>query len=268
MFDCLFTELACYEGEETANTGDTGNTSNTTPTGKAFSQEDVNKFLAEDRRKHQERYSKLEKSYEGLLGDQNLVAETRDRLETELESLRATFRTKEQQIEHDKQKQQKEYESKLQTATESAKKYEALYTNFVIDDALRSAAVAEESYDDSQIPSILRPLTSLEEVLDEDGKPTGKIAPMVKFPDVDAETGQPIETRRTPAEAVKRMKELPLRWGNLFRANVVSGVGQGTATGSVTPGKGGSIDPSKLTPEQYRKIRKENPGLLGLRNRS
>ena len=263
-FDYMFCvpELVCYDGEE----GDGGTPPETKTTGKTFTQDDVNKFLAEDRRKHQEKLKTLESSYEKILEDKTLAAEARTQLETELEDLRSQFRTKEQQVDHEKKQQKAEYEAKLTQATEAAKRYEGLYTSFVIDASIREAAKANEAFSEDQITGLIRGQTKVQEVLDENGKPTGKFAPMTKFQDVDAE-GKPIETLRTPADAVKRMKELPNLWGNLFRANVVSGVGQGAATGGVTPGAGAQIDVSRLTPEQYRKIRKENPALLGLRSR-
>ena len=90
---------------------------------------------------------------------------------------------------------------------------------------------------------------------------------MTKFMDVDSETGKSTEILLTPAEVVKRMKEQPAIHGCLFRANVISGVGQGAATGGVTPGQGSRINKSDLTMEQFLKLRKENPGSLGLRPR-
>jgi hypothetical protein len=54
---------------------------------------------------------------------------------------------------------------------------------------------------------------------------------------------------------------------NLFNKNVVSGVGGNSAIGGLTPGSNGKIDPRTVTPEQYMKIRKEKPELLGLKPR-
>jgi hypothetical protein len=62
----------------------------------------------------------------------------------------------------------------------------------------------------------------------------------------------------SPAAAVKRMKELAEVHGNLFKSNVVSGVGG--SSGTANPGK---IDMRKLTPQQYAKLRRENPSALG-----
>lgn len=264
--------VTCYDGEaddatKAAEAAATAAADAAKASSKTFTQDDVNKFLAEDRRKHQEKLKTLEGSYETLIADNTLAEGSRQKLQGELESLQAQFRTKEQQVEHEKKKQADEYEAKLSTASDSAKKYESLYTDYVIEGAIKNAAKIEEAFNEDHIVGLLRRDTSLQEVLDENGKLTGRLAPMTKFMDVDAE-GKPIETLRTPSEVVKRMKELPAIHGCLFRANVVSGVGQGAATGSVVPGQGGNIDVSRLSPEQYRKIRKENPTLLGLRNRN
>ena len=269
-------QLTCFEGED-----ETGSTANiTTPptdsggqaapkvgdrvNGRDFTQDDLNKFLAEDRRKHQEKYQRLEKSYESILQDQTMETNTRTELEGELEDLRKSFRTKEQQAEVEKKKQRNEYEETLKAAKHDVVKFQQLYTDTVITQSLQDAAIEGEAFNSQQIISLLRPITDLRELKDEAGKATGN-GPMVDFPDVDEKTGKPIKTLRTPSEAVKRMKELTGTYGNLFRANVVSGVGQGAATGGVLSGKTGQIDIENLPPEQYRKIRKERPELLGLR---
>ena len=92
------------------------------------------------------------------------------------------------------------------------------------------------------------------EVMDEKtGKGTGKYKPVVEMPDVDATTGEQVVMTRTPEEAVKRMKELPEMYGNLFRSGVVSGIGSSSATGGLASGAGGKIDVKNLTPSSTRK---------------
>jgi hypothetical protein len=85
------------------------------------------------------------------------------------------------------------------------------------------------------------------------------------MPDVDPKTGDQVMMTRNPDEAVKRMKELPEQYGNLFKSGVVSGIGSGSATGGLLPGQSGRVDVRKLIPQQYREIREKNPALLGLR---
>ena len=270
LFDSYAPMLVCHDGDAPGDVNVTlpgdQKTVEGEPAPKTFTQEEVNKFLAADRRGHQEKYTKLEESYQTVLQDKNLTGENRDRLESELESLRASFRTKEQQIEHERQQSETKYQEQLKVASEAAERYEMLYTDNVIEASLRDAADKNAAWDSGQISALLRPSTSLQPVLTEDGQASGTLAPMVKFQDVDSE-GNPIETLRTPMDAVKRMKEMPKEHGNLFRANVVSGIGQGAATGGVTPGSGAHVDVDSLTTEQHMKIRKENPGALGLRPR-
>ena len=56
-----------------------------------FTQDDLNRFLAEDRRKHQERYKKLESSYEKMLKEGNLHKEQRHKMQQDLEDLQKAF---------------------------------------------------------------------------------------------------------------------------------------------------------------------------------
>ena len=110
-------------------------------------------------------------------------------------------------------------------------------------------------------------MTRLTEITDEKtGKGTGKFKVVVDFPDTDPNTGEPTVTLHTPESAVKRMKELPNIYGNLFKSGVVSGIGSSSATGGLASGSGGKIDPRKLTQQQYMEIREKNPELLGLRS--
>lgn len=79
---------------------------------------------------------------------------------------------------------------------------------------------------------------------------------MVDFPETSPKTGKPVTVEKTPEEAVKRMKELPGTYGNLF----VSGAPEKSTTKQQDP-----IDVRTLTSAQYREIRNTNPERLGLR---
>ena len=81
----------------------------------------------------------------------------------------------------------------------------------------------------------------LEETDPKTGKPTGKYKPMVEMQDVNTTTGEMETKAYTPEDAVKKMKDMPETWGNLFRSGVVSGIGAGTATGGLMPGQGGKL---------------------------
>ena len=226
----------------------------------------MNTFLAEDRRKHQEKYKKLETSFQDILADKNLAAEQRSKLEGELQDLQKAHRTKDQQAAYDLKQEQEKSATEVANYKEAATKWERMYKDSVIQRSLQDAAVAGEAFNPSQIVGLLTPATQMRPATDEEGTEIpNMMVPMIDFQDYDEETGKQITTLRTPQEAVQRMKELPVHFGNLFRANVVSGIGAGAATGGVTSGEGGKVDVTKLSSEQFRKLRKENPEALGLR---
>lgn len=233
-----------------------------------FDKEQVNKIvqdrLAKDRKKNDEKFKSLEKSYKDLLANQALSQEERDRLEQQLDDLQKQHRTKEEQAKHEKKQLQERYENELQEHKEAAAKWEMQHKEFLIERSLLDAAVASDAFMPDQIYDVVRKWTKLVDAVDENGKLTGQLKPMVDLPDVDADTGKSIITQRTPMEAIERLKELQ---PNLFKPNVVPGVGGNSSTGGVQPGADGRIDQSELTTEQWMKLYKEDPTKLGLRGR-
>ena len=232
---------------------------------RTFTQEELNKFLADDRRKHLKKYETLETSYQQLLENQSLSKEERGKLEESLENLRAQYRTKEQQSAHERKQLEEEFTVRLDDVQQRAELWQQRYTDSTIERSLQDAAISHESFSPSQIVTLLKPQTKMVEKTDEKGHGRGEFAPMVDFPDKDPDTGEPIMTQRTSEEAVKRMKELPELYGNLFKSGVVSGIGGNSATGGLAPGANGQVDVRKLSPTQYREIREKNPELLGLK---
>lgn len=212
---------------------------------RTFTQEELNAILAEDKRKHKEKYEQLESSYKELLSNQNLTKEERDKLQARLEDVQKIQRSKEQQLEHERKQVEEKYETELKTYEEKANYWESLFKKETVARSLQDAASVADAFNPQQIVNLLKPFTELKEV-------EGQLTPMVEFPDVDEKTGEEISTLRTPSEAVKRMKDLPKMYGNLFKSNVVSGVGAGNAAGA---GELDSMDYSNMTAEQYRKHR-------------
>ena len=201
-----------------------------------------------------------------MLADKTLASEHRQKLESELEDLQKAFRTKEQQAEYERKQERERFKLEITGFKDSANKWEHMYKDSVIQRSLQDAAVAAEAFNPVQIVGLLRPVTQMRLATDTEGNELeDQMVPLIDFPDIDEKTGERIVTLRTPQEAVQRMKEMPEYYGNLFRANVVSGIGSGAATGGVTSGEGGRVDVRKLSAEQYRRMRKENPEALGLR---
>jgi hypothetical protein len=230
-----------------------------------FTQEEVNHIVATDRRKLEDALKKTEKQYQDLLASQSLTEQERKALQANLEVVQGQLRSKEEQLLMEKKQVEEVYAGKLQEAEKKAALYETLYRDSTVERALTDAAVKHDAFNPAQVVTLLRQQTKMIEETDpKTGKLTGKIKPMVEMLAVNPTTGDMETKAYTPEDAVKRLKDTPEQWGNLFRPNVVSGIGASSATGGLTPGQGGKIDVRKLTPQQYREIREKNPELLGL----
>ncbi len=236
---------------------------------KLFNQDQVNAIVAADRRKlaeaHQtvtKKYQELEGMYKNALEDKNLTAEARAQLEAKLEDVQKTFLTKEETLIAEKKKLEENLSKEANQWKEAAIRWENQFKQTLVDRTLQDAAVQHEAYNPSQMIALLRPMTKVAEKLDEQGKGTGLYEVVVDLADINSETGSPQITRRAPEDAVKRMKELKDLYGNLFKTNVVSGIGAGTAQGGAS---GGKVDPKKISTAEYMRIRKENPESLGIK---
>jgi hypothetical protein len=158
-------------------------------------------------------------------------------------------------------------EKRIAAAQHEAKQWERRYKDSTISRALKDAAISQGAFNADQVVALLRDMTSLVEITDKaTGQHSGQFKTVVDFPETDPKTGKAITMRRTPEEAVRRMKELPEAYGNLFTSS--------TAPQSATPTKPttrtatkrqGLVDVRTLTPAQYREIRNTNPERLGLR---
>ena len=146
---------------------------------------------------------------------------------------------------HERKQLEEQYEKKLTDEKKARETWELRYREGTTERALLDAAVSGDAYDTDTMMAVLRPMTRLSEITDtKTGKGTGKFEVKVDFPDTDPNTGEPISALHTPQTAVKRMKELP-KYVNLFKSNVVSGVGANAATGGLTPGSNGTVDPQE-----------------------
>jgi hypothetical protein len=228
-----------------------------------FTQEDLNRILGEDRRKHSAAVTKIQTTLEETLKSQNLTVAERDALKTQLSEIESSFRTKEQQAAHERKQQEETYKRQLAEEKKGRESAEQRYRQSVVDRSLQDAAIKGDAFRPEQVITILRAMSRTEQVQDEKtGQFTGAVKVLIDFTDADPVTGEPVKKEYDPDTAVKRMKELPAQFGNLFKSGVVSGLG--SSSGAAT-GANGKIDLRKLTPQQYADIRAKSPELLGLR---
>jgi len=265
---------SCFEGEDDAATAAAekaaaekaaAEAAATAAAGKTFTQDDLNRILAEDRRKHQTQLKEQAEKLEAVLKNSQLTEQDRKVLQENLEAVKGQLRSAEAAAAKEKQELETAFQSKLVDAEKKSQIWEGLYRESMIQRSLQDAAVKGDAWQPGQIVTLLKPLTKLVACVDPTtNRPNGQYEVQIEMLDTDPKTGQQVMMNRTPEAAVARMKELPETYGNLFKSGVVSGIGSSSATGGLMPGQSGKIDVRKLTPAQYREIRAKNPELLGL----
>ncbi len=218
---------------------------------KMFDQTAVNRYLADDRRKTEAKYKKQltaalkkqETEYNKLLENKNLTEQDRDSLRVSLAEVEEQLHTKEERLLKEKKELEAKLTGQITETEEKAKTWETRYKDSSIKRELQEAAVKHEAFNTHQMVSALKPYTKLVETDDE-------FEVMVDLDDVI--DGKSVVTTLSPDDAMKRMKELDM-YQNLFKANVVSGVGGNSNTDGAS---GAKLDPRNMTQEQYQEYRK------------
>ena len=221
-------------------------------TPKTFTQDDVNRLLAKEKRDAQTKQQKLVEELEALKTSANLTAEERTALETRIENLRQEYMTKEELTKREKDKLKKDMETSMQTLTTERDGWKNRYTDATIMRNITDAAAENKAYRPQQIVAILRSTTRLVEALDGEGKPTGELIPKVTLSDVDKD-GKSVTLDLSVKDAVKRMREMG-EYANLFVGEGTGGVGGQNRSGG---GPVGSLANVATDPAKYREARRK-----------
>lgn len=219
---------------------------------KTFKQDEVNKIVGERNKALKAKFEAMEKSYETLLQQQNLTNEQRGKLESELDSVRVEMMSKEQRLEAEKKKAEVKFEAELSKAKEEADTYRELFETSTINREIQDAAIKHDGFQPSQFIAHLAPKSKMIDELDSEAKPTGKLVPRVEWTTIDKETGATQISLKTPEEAVELMKENVIEFGNLFKTNVSTGIGAGTAPGQTSVA--GAVDHTRISTDEYMKM--------------
>lgn len=238
-------------------------------------QDKVNEILAKERRKHQQALQQQEKMVKELLEKANLTDQQRKEWEANLHTLQeqlvttqGQLRSKEQEAVAERKKLEETFQAKITEMERRASEWENRYRKETVYRSLYDAGNKNDAYNADQIVTILLPMSKLVEDVDDNGKPKGTFKTVVEFPDVDPTTGDLSIAVRSPEDTVKRMKEL-VDYQNLFRSNVVSGLGSNSSTAGIPTGATGKPDLARIArdPQQYRKLRQERPDLFNTKSR-
>lgn len=235
---------------ETPPSGDDGENKAST-NGKALTQEQVNKLLADERRKHQEHTKKAIGELEALKQKAQLTQKERDDLDKRISQMHDEMLTKEELAKKEQDRLRKAHETQVKELTSDRDSWRDRFTDAAITRSITDAAAKNEAFNPLQIVRLLQPDTRLVEELDKEQQPTGKFVPKVRFNDVNKE-GEPVVLELTPTEAVKRMREMD-DYLNLFKGEGIGGLGQNNQPGSKKP----DLKELAKDPEAYRKARAE-----------
>lgn len=226
------------------------------PEGKFMTQTQLNEMVEKRVAKMKSDNRQMLSKLESLQGSMQTDTEGREAMELELDELRQRTLTQDEIQKREAKKAADKYTKDLEVAQEDAKTWQGEYNNLRISYEINAASaehkVLPESYE--LVEAFIRPNTKMVDIRDDEGVITGKSETMVNFSDVDSE-GKPIVAQMTVPAVLKRMSDLPEKYGNLFEGQKISGTG-GTSGGA---GPTGKIDPSKMDTEAYIKLRKENP---------
>ncbi len=214
-------------------------------------QERVNKIVAEERRKMQEKQQKTLDDMGKLKDRASLTAKEKETLIKQIEDLKNQYMTTEEKARRAVEEAETKRTGEIAALTNDRDDWRKKHATLVVETAIVDAAAEHKAIEHEQILAIIGPKTRLTEKLDDEGKPTGKYGPMVSFPDTNKEK-QPIVLELSVPEAIKRMKEMN-KYGNLFEGTKRSGLG-----GTGNQHQGGTVDIVKIAkedPKMYRELR-------------
>ncbi len=223
---------------------------------KTYTQDELNKILSEDRHKFKVQHEKTIAELEGFKKSKGLTEKEKDALQVRINELQEQVMTKEQLAETQKRKLESEFKTQVEKEKAEKENWHNRYVQSTIERSILDASVRHEAFNPEQIQRYLKDETRLVEETDEKGGGTGLFVAKVRFKDTDKEN-KPVVLDLTADEAVKRMKDLPERFGNLFRANLNGGLG---GSGSQAAGQK-PPDFTNMSPEQYKEWRTRNKNL-------
>jgi len=202
---------------------------------KTFTQEDLNKILAKEKRMYEERNQKLINDLKAIQDSATMTVQEKEALEARIEDLQKATMTKEELAQREQAKAKKQYEDNLKALEVEATSWKSRYTKETIARSILDEAVKSEAYAPEQLVELLGTRSKLAPVLGDDGKPTNEFVTKISFDDVDQDQ-KSVTLELTVSETLKRMKEIPNRFGNLFKSNVNSGAGGANNGAGYKPG--------------------------------
>lgn len=232
------------------------------PPAKTFTQAEVDKIIADRLKKNTDQNKSLAEQLEKAKQQAGLTQQEKDALQEQIESLQKTYLTKEELSKQEQEKLTKKQKEETESLAKDRDTWKNQYSSLFIKGEITDAAVKNKAFNVEQMVDYLSPRTKLEPEIGDDGKPTGNLVPMTTIvaPDKD---GKNQTLQLSIQDAVKKMREIPERFGNFFQAEgsggtgTLNGSGSGGGSGEARFAKGAPY-PRGATPEEHAKWRKNN----------
>lgn len=222
-----------------------------------FTKADMDKALAEERRKGQELNRQTMAELEAVRPKLNMTKQERDELDARMKDLTQKMLTKDEIASQEANRLRKAHENKVTELEKEKDDWQQRYTQSFIDRSITDAAVEFDAYSPSQVVTLLRQDTRLVPKLDAEGNATDQFEPKISFSDKDKD-GKPVILELSPQETLKRMKETE-GFLNLFKGTGKGGLG-GNNQGA---GKKQSAADLAKDPAAYRAARKSGELTFG-----
>lgn len=224
----------------------------TPPAGKVFTQEEVNKMMAEHRQTLQKQNQELVTQLETLRQNVNLTETQKAELDSRITALQQQHLTDAQKREAEAAAAKKKFDTELASATDETKKWRGGFQKLVAVNAIKDAASIHKAASAKQLEMMLLPQVKVVEATDADGKATGEYVAKITMPVIDPKTKQPTPVDLPVSEAVEMMKK-DTEYANLFVGDGKGGIGGSNGTPPLN--QAGQPDFKNMSPEQYRKWR-------------
>lgn len=225
------------------------------PAGKTFTQDEVNRMLAENKRSLQEQNQQLAADLQKIRDTAKLTQEEKDSLDTRIATLTSQHQTETQKLQGELEATKKKYKTDTEALAAGEKRWRTNFDTLLINNAITVGAAKHQAADPTgrQLQMMLSSQAKVVEVVDDSGQPTGRYQALLPIT-VIGKDKKPVVMELPIEEAIGKMREDESN-ANLFLTDGKPGLGGTGGVGS--GGKSGQTNWAKLTPAEHREARKK-----------
>ncbi len=233
---------------------DTTTTNQNPPANETFTKEQVNELLLKETDKVKKERDATVAQLEQLKKSQGLTAKEKEALTKQIDDLKSLNLSKEEQAKIEAARLEKTFGEEKENILSERNHWKNQYEAYRIDNEIYKAADKAKAFSADQLVDFLKPKTKLierKEVVN--GKEEIVYTTLVKFADRDKD-GKPVMLDLSVEDAIKRMRELPTVYGNLFKSETKGGTG--LLNSEQVGDTGGSGFSPNMGMEKYLELRK------------